>query len=117
MTIAQYFCPSCGTKVTNDEERSIKEYYLFRGYSYDTIVKLLSKQNEIQMGVRTLEYQLQSYGFRRQCPVYDLGQVWQRVAVENNQLDNYKLKFYKIVCHRAKQTNPHANFTTECKFI
>ena len=55
------FCPSCGTELTeviNDEEKSIIEYYFFRGYSYDTIVKLLFKQHGIQMGERTLKYRL-----------------------------------------------------------
>lgn len=76
------FCPSCGTEVVNDDERSLIEYYFFRGYTYESIVKLLSKQHGIQIGERTLKYRLQSYGLRRRCPVYDLAQVRQRVAEE-----------------------------------
>ena len=83
------FCPSCGTEVcsevaSGDDERSIIEYYFSRGYTHESIVKLLSKQHSIHIGERTLRYRLQSYGLRRRCPVYDLAEVRQRVA---EQLD------------------------------
>ena len=75
----------CGTELTeviNDKENSIIEYYFFRRYSYETVIKLLFKQHGIQIGERTLKYRLQSYGLRRQCPVYDLSQIRQHVAKE-----------------------------------
>ena len=69
---------------SDDDERSIIEYYFSRGYTHESIVKLLSKQHGIHIGERTLRYRLQSYGLRRRCPVYDLAEVRQRVA---EQLD------------------------------
>ena len=49
------FCPSCGTEVnlevaSDDDVRSIIEYYFSRGYTHESIVKLLSKQHGIHIG-------------------------------------------------------------------
>ena len=64
------------SEVASDaDERSIIEYYFLRGYTHESIVKLLSKQHSIHVGERTLRYRLQSYGLCRQCPVYDLAGV------------------------------------------
>jgi len=46
------FCPSCGNKITDKEENSIK-YYFSRGYEYKSIFSLLFKHHSIQSNVRT----------------------------------------------------------------
>ena len=58
------------------------EYYFFRGYTYESIVKLLAKQYDILISERTLKCRLQSYGLRRRLPNYDLAQVRRRIAHE-----------------------------------
>ena len=65
-----------------DDERSLIEFYFYRGYTYQSIVKLLDKQHDIQISERTLKYRLQSYSLRRRSPTYDLAQVRLRVAEE-----------------------------------
>ena len=50
---------------SDNDERSIIKYYFSRGYTHETIVKLLSKQHGIHIGERTLRYRLQSYGLPR----------------------------------------------------
>ena len=85
---------------SDDDERSIIEYYFSRGYTHESIVKLLSKQHGIHIGERTLRYRLQSYGLRRRCPVYDLAEVRQRVA---EQLDGPgSMGGYRSVWHTLR---------------
>ena len=67
------FCPFCGTEVSIDEERSLVNYYPLRGY--ESIVKILAKQHDIQISERTLKYRLQSYSLRRMFPICDLAGV------------------------------------------
>ena len=76
------FCLMCGTELFADEEKRQIEHYFFRGYSYRSIVALLSKQHGIEMRERTLKSRLRDYGLRRMLPVYDLEKVKQRVAEE-----------------------------------
>ena len=76
------YCPSCGKEVSIDDERSLIEFYFYRGYTYQSIIKLLDKQHDIQISERTLKYRLQSYSLRRRLPIYDLAQVRLRVAEE-----------------------------------
>lgn len=76
------FCLMCGTELFADEEKRQIEHYFFRGYSYRSIVALLSKQHGIEMSERTLKSRLRDYGLRRILPVYDLEKVKQRVAEE-----------------------------------
>ena len=68
------FCLMCGTELFADEEKRQIEHYFFRGYSYRSIVALLSKQHGIEMRERTLKSRLRDYGLRRmlRIPVYDL---------------------------------------------
>ena len=74
------YCPSCGKEVSIDDERSLIEFYFYRGHTYQSIVKLLDKQHDIQISERTLKYRLQSYSLRKRLPTYDLAQVRLRVA-------------------------------------
>lgn len=65
-----------------DDELSLIEFYFYRGYTYQSIVKLLDEKHDIQISERTLKYRLQSYSLRRRSPTYDLAQVRLRVAEE-----------------------------------
>ena len=76
------YCPSCGKEVSIDDEQSLIEYYFYRGYTYQSIVKLLDKQHDIQISEQTLKYCLQNCSLRRRLPTYDLAQIRLRVAEE-----------------------------------
>ena len=71
-----------GKEVSIDDERSLIVFYFYRGYTYQSIVKLLDEKHDIQIIERTLKYRLQSYSLRRRSPTYDLAQVRLRVAEE-----------------------------------
>lgn len=78
-------CQNCEFKrktTSIDDKRSLIEYYFYRGYTYQSIAKLLDKQHDIQMSERTLKYHLQSYSLRRRLPTYNLAQVGLCVAEE-----------------------------------
>ena len=50
------YCPSRGKEVSIDEERSLIVYYFYRVHTYQSIVKLLDNQDDIQISERTLKY-------------------------------------------------------------
>lgn len=76
------YCPSCGKEVLIDDEQSVIKYYFYQEYTYQSIVKLLDKQHDIQISEQTLKYHLQNYSLRMRLPTYDLAQRWLLVAEE-----------------------------------
>ena len=76
-----------------DDERSLIEFYFYRGHTYQSIVKLLDKQHDIQISERTLKYRLQSYS---RLPTSGLAQV--RLLVPE-ELDGPGCAGYRSIWH------------------
>ena len=57
------FFLTCGAAV--DKEEILIRYYFQRGFSYSSILLLLSKYHNVEMSLRTLHNRLRNNGLRR----------------------------------------------------
>ena len=63
------FCTSCGRKI-DWEEVFIRHYFKF-GYHYEVIIVFPNKFYDIKISLRTLKYELKSFGLTRKLtPFY-----------------------------------------------
>ena len=63
------FCATCGRKI-DWEEVFIRHYFKF-GNHYEAILFFLGKFHDIRIGLRTLKYQLKSFGLTRKSTPFD----------------------------------------------
>ena len=61
-----------------EEENIIKEYFN-RGFKYEEIIELLSKNHSITMSIATLKRRLKHYGLQRKNADYDIDLVREEI--------------------------------------
>ena len=61
-----------------EEENLIKEYFS-KGFKYDEIIELLSKNHSVKMSIATLKRRIKRYGLQRKNVDYEINVVREKI--------------------------------------